>query len=547
MEVNTPVQLSNAVTPMIRPALIVDEWWDSYVGRALAANGFSVGSGYILQKFEHAIEDFIGDSLANMHRIEYMDDEVRCKFGPFVIPNWAVRGPRSSVPICRHCLATSPHIPMGWRLRSTLTCPTHKTVLNEVCPKCERQWYAHDCGRGRCRCGLDIRKAECPETISGTSVDTWSLQSQANRSAFGGLVESQSEFDSDNPGEKLACQILMHRVVAALKSVHVNVLGPNGASVRTRTFTPKDDLSTDPSSFSKLWQSLNSAAHLGMAISAICEIHHNEKSSPTLLSTLPLWEFAKELADLGANTSRVEHKGWVKVGDLTSGFVPLKDAARRAGIASATLQTLERRGIVGPEKVLQVGDQLFLYSAQQIEELAKFRGGEGFGAGLRPRELKVFRNAGLVELLGDGLGAQWLDPEGITNLTSSLELVSLPISSIQCVLFRLSESRIWNWNNIEVLPTFFKKLKSAEIAVFSDGSSGGFSRFYVDGDAIGWLIHEARKYSGTCHESTLQSDFFECEIKSQRKLTRSQMQSTNSIGGFRRKRSSKFAQAELWC
>jgi hypothetical protein len=495
------------IRPLIRPPLIVDEWWNGYLSRALAINGYFAKSYFVIEKLSPFIESYVEASQASLHKIEFADDGVHCKYGAYLLPQWAVHRPHGAVSVCRHCLAKSPYVRMYWRLHSALRCDVHDAELISKCPSCQCKWYVSDVGRGRCRCGFEI-----PDTDSSDAVCKV-LPASLDGAHDGSSASENSDSKYCNPQVTLACQAVMHRVVCALEKVRVAVLGPKGTSVSTRTFEPSYCPNPNVSSFSTLWHSLNSIAHLSMALYAVCEIIHAEKNAPTVLSVLPLWDFAKELAALGATTQRVERKGWLAPGALTTGYVTLKIAAKRAGIAPSILQTLKDRGVVEAEKMLEVGDERFLYSPKQIEELSNFRGGEGYGSNLGSKETTVLRHSKLIALLSSSVGRPWIDPIGLSNLLVNLDSIASDLNVDRKALVRLSDSYIWSWKNVDLIQSLFQKLQSSEFRLFSDRKSRGFSRFYIGSDAIGWLRYEVHKRMGTHTFSSDQDTFLDADPK----------------------------------
>jgi hypothetical protein len=482
----------------IRPTLIEDEWWDGYVSRTLAENGYPASSPRTLAQFEHLVTNYVDASHAKHHKIDISDNPDLCTFGSHLLPKWAVLTSHSAVKVCRHCLAENAYVRMHWRLHASAQCAIHNSDLISTCPDCQREWAVTDVAKGQCKCGLLLplsshQQGDSPEPSGGFNA----------HGRNGKKVEAPGELQLS-----IACKVLMHRLTGALEIVRVYVMGPNGNSMLARTFSPIHIATPDVPSFAKLWRTLHSQSHLNAAFRVICEVMHAEKSSRTLLSVLPLWDFAKDLAYLGAEVQAMEQKGLLQAGLLVPGYVPLKIAAKRAGIAASTLQALKDRGVFEAEKVFSVGDGRFLYSPSQIEQLSKFKGGEGYGANLGSKETTVLRMSNLIPLLASSNGRPWIDPMGLSNLLADLEAVAVDRAVDRSALVRLSDSCIWRWDNIDFIRTLFEKLQSIEFHLYSDRASTGFSRFFIGSDAMSWLGSQARGRDDSRSAASSQSDFF---------------------------------------
>lgn len=485
----------------IRPAPFEDEWWDGYVSRTLAENGYPASSPRALAQFEYLVTNYVDASNATHHKIGPSDTTDLCKFGSHLLPIWSVLTSHSDVKVCRHCLAENAYVRMQWRLHASAQCAIHNSELISTCPDCQRKWAVTDVAKGQCKCGLLLplsshRPGDSPEPSGGFNPHGRGLKQVVA------------------PGElqvSIACKVLMHRVNSALEIVRVSVAGPNGNSMLARTYSPHHIAAPDVPCFAKLWRILHSQSHLNEALRVICEVMQAEKSSPTLLSVLPLWDFAKDLAYLGAEVRAIEQKGLLQHGLLVPGYVPLKVAAMRAGIAASTLRALKDRGVFDAEKIFSVGDGRFLYSPSQIEELSKFKGGEGYGADLGSKETTVLRMSNLVPLLASSKGRPWIDPTGLSSLLANLEVIAVDQTVDRVALVRLSDPRIWSWANVDFIRLLFVKLQSTEFRLYSDRTSTGFSRFFIGSDAMSWLVGLAKGRKDHRVTTSSQSEFFSSE------------------------------------
>jgi hypothetical protein len=319
--------------------------------------------------------------------------------------------------------------------------------------------------------------------------------------------ETGRSSDAEAAQRAIALRVFLPELLASLASVRI---GDRPSTCRTAgQFAAKMGVvpRLDTEWVSELWRSLGAAAHLSQALTLVLKLHHEEKTSPTALSRLPLWHWAKQLAELGASCERAERRGWIEKGVLRPGLLPLARVARRAGLGKAHLRALVHRGEVEPTKVLLTGHKRVLLDAGDIDTLAAHRPvGYQYGRvlpfGVVETRMKYVRNAGLASVRVDRYGRRWLDGVDVRNLLAALAKRAAPLSSARGSVVNLASATIWQQRHVPVLKQLISRVLSGELAVWFSGDAPGLDRYFVGADflcELAWRTRVAGGHEGVNH------------------------------------------------
>lgn len=482
---------------LIRPKIHRDEWWDGYVARTLAANGHAPTREYMLRKLEPFVSDLVAPQVKSVATAgEPAGKSVR-RFSGWTLPTWAVRGATSAAAHCPACLADDPYIRIGWRLRAVTHCEAHSQPLRTCCAICAQSVHHWDLARGRCRCGEPLawptnsttdRPCANPASSSIGSSDNWLFSSTVPHQA----VESAGLGSAGGTPEDLLVLVFLGALLPALAKVAITGQAPPDRTIAAFLRSHALQLRSSISCVEQVFTSLRSAGHLRVALNVVLALLKEESNSPTVLSQLPLQGWAELLCSLSASPRSAERLGLIEPGTLMRGLMPLKAAAKEAGIRQMHLKSLMKKGVVAPIRTLQLGARQHLFSREQVEYIAQFRPqGYGYGnslrLGLAPHRYGTLRDAGIVGTVIGYRNRTWLDGEALRALFVALEDKAIRVEAVEESMLCLSSALIWQRRLAPVLKAFFEKLLSGDLQLWIQGDRPGFERFFVGLDSLEFL------------------------------------------------------------
>lgn len=483
---------------LLRPTLMPDEWWDSYVARTLAENGHAPTREYMLGKLEPFVAQLVS---ADEKRRAIAGDTVATSlrwFSRWTLPPWAVRGTKSAVAYCPSCLAEEPYVRISWRLRAVTHCAEHDLPLRTRCLTCGQPVFHWDLARGQCRCGAEfgtplprpgVRLSSDCANSGSEAPEGWMFSAQVAQEAISPV------FDAAAGGAPvaLASAVLIGHLLPALMKVRVAGQTPEDRTINGFLQGLGVSLSPSTTFVEETLESLRSAAHLRAALTTILSVGHAEASAQSALSMLPLQSWAEKLCAQGASPEKAERLGLVEPDSLKRGLVPLKVAAREAGLGEMHLHSLLARGVVTPQRTFEMGERQHLFSQEQVQSLMHFRHqGYGYGRsldlGLAVSRIKVLRVAGVVNLVKGNGEKTWLNGEELRTLLVALGERAIEVDSVNGQMLCLGSDRIWQNRYVPALKTLFDRMLSGAVGLWAFGDQPGFARFYVGVDALE-LLH----------------------------------------------------------
>ncbi|MBY0234571.1 MAG: TniQ family protein, partial [Burkholderiaceae bacterium] len=332
------------------------EWWEGYVARTLLDNGCPSNGKYLLGKLEPLVAAMVSEEV----KLDTQAGEALGKgvgsFQQYKLPTWAVRGYGAAAAHCPDCFREDPFVRLSWRLPAVTHCEAHDRPLQIRCGGCRRLVFHWDLARQSCRCGAPISGP-----TSGPSLSEMAPVAKQGVSAADGQRErwifsaQQAESylsiadGSSRPGPS---PIVLMTFVGHLLS-YLMAGRQRGKSTEKRPIggllmqlgTPA---TPSLSWLEELWPALPSTAYLRRALNLVLSLHHAERSAPSEMGSLPLWNWAETLCSLGASPASAERRGWVPVGALKPGLVSATSAAKLAGVQVNYFLDLMAKGLARP-------------------------------------------------------------------------------------------------------------------------------------------------------------------------------------------------------
>jgi hypothetical protein len=490
-----------------RPSLMPGEWWESYVVRVLLENGHAPNGRYMLRKLEPLVTATVA---SDVKRDAQAGDRIReglHTFSVFTLPRWAVRGHGAATAYCPECFRNAPYIRLSWRLNSVTHCETHGCPMQACCGACGSPVFHWQLAGRFCRCGADI--AQSPGTKSPSSVvpslepvlDEQNLLFSAQ--CVEDLVSAEGDGKCSRAGAIATVAFLgaLLPSLAAARMTGIKWKEPTVSGLLSRL-----SLSAVPSVawVEQLWQALPSAAHLRNALLVVLRLHHDELSSPSDLSVLPLWQWAQTLSGLGASSATAERRGWVSVGALAPRLYSASSVSRQTGITERQLAELMAKGVAIPTRTLMVGVRQHQFSPETVHELQRLRDhecryGRYGNLGVEGNGLKILAKTDVVDLATGNGERRRLDRSQMRALLDGLNSRAAPIDQLDSAKVSLGSKRIWQSPYIPVLKEMFSRLLSGELQLWVCGKAPGLARFHVGLDTLEFLHRGAlgKARSGT--------------------------------------------------
>lgn len=479
---------------LVRPPLNHDEWWDFFVARVLTENGHAPNREYFLRKLEPLVAAFVSEEAKRSALAGNCGGGSVRQFGQLLLPKWAVLGVASAAAHCPVCFSHEPYVRQSWRLRGVTHCSMHDRPLRTRCAICRQHLFHWDLARKVCPCGSPIGALPVSAEVSGDSHPDGAADANRMHWLFAAeeasSIIAQAASGPDATGtERLGAIVFLSGLLPNLAAV--KLAGQEAAQRTVSGFLNLYALTLTPSvqCVEDLLGSLRSAAHLRAALTFVLSVAHAERLRESALGRLPLKRWVEQLCSQGASPQRAERLGLVVPGSLRQGLLPLKAAAREAGLEQMYLRFLMKRGVVSPMRTLELGARQLLFSEPQIRLLAKFRpAGYGYGhsldLGLEAACVKVMRIAGVVDAVKDSSGRSWLDGDAVRSLLAALQERAINVGAVGSGFVNLGSRCIWQKRYVPALKTLMDRLLSGAIELRACGDQPGFARFFVDPAAL---------------------------------------------------------------
>lgn len=479
---------------LIRPPLKQGEWWDSYVARVLTENGHAPNRDYFLKKLEPLVAQISPEEARLAALAGGRGGESLSQFGQCLLPAWAVRGAASATAHCPECFSQEAYVRQSWRLRAVTHCSLHDRPLQTQCASCRRPLFHWDLARAVCLCGASLyglpaspeRPGDTAPDIAGRTDQTdWLFAADEAES----IIAQASDLGHASSAESLAALVFLGGLLPRLAKV--KVVGQEAARRTVDGFLNLHTVTLMPAvrCVEEVLGSLRSAVHLCAALTFVLSVAHAEKSGNSALGRLPLNKWADQLCGQGASPQRAERLGLIAPGTLGPGLLPLRAAAREAGLDHMYVKFLMKRGVVSPTRTLELGERQVLFSEPQIQLLAKLRPaaygyGHSLDLGLEGDGAKVMRIARVVDAEKDSSGRLWLDGGEVRALLAALQERAVEVEAIGSGFVNLGSKCIWQQRYVPVLKTLIDRLLSGAIELQATGDRSGFARFFVHPAAL---------------------------------------------------------------
>jgi hypothetical protein len=321
---------------LVRPAIQSDEWWQGYVSRALYANGISARGtsnatelaaviGHLDRRHHLAEKSVAGGAILSGHHV-----------------GWGgILNHRAPGPLCVLCWRESAHIRLCWRLTGIKYCQRHGCELTSHCPKCGNRVRLHNAYRMRCHCGANMLAYE-PRSWVGREASTL-------------------------PAEVVGCpKASSPEIAARLLYLHLNAtpyaeIPCEGESAIThKGALHKCELGSESwmAAVTRLLRRLREPTKLSNALYALLQFSPRwSQGSMSIMEQLPLWEWASELIDRGANPYSAVLDSLID----TSALEPKRSSPSRSALAGGCY----RFAVTGPGSAC-IGDYVS-FETQNID------------------------------------------------------------------------------------------------------------------------------------------------------------------------------------
>lgn len=479
-----------------RPPMQPGEWWDGYVIRVLAANGL-MPTGYMLAKLEHYVEELVTSdvkqaSLAGNHAGDGLSN-----FSRDVLPSWAVRPQSSATAYCTECFRDSPYIRLGWRLRGATRCAVHGHVLRVKCWSCNRRVSHRDLISGRCTCGSEYINAPTLDATNTPALSKWARPTRRARASKACSTDTCMSLTANAGGGFDSQHVALVTFLGCLLSslAVTDRTGKKQSDGTVSSLLRHLDLKVEPTLewVETLWERLDCATHLRCALGVVLTLRNDEKSAPSLLSTLPLWEWAQTLCRRGASPMFAERRGWISKGELAQALIPAGTVMQLTRLSGRHLRDLMSEGVVVPVRTLTFGPRQHLFSMDQIDVLKShalqgYRYGKSVDLGIEGDGLQVMTAAKVVGITTGSTGRSWLDRQELCRLLEDLSARAVQMEEVHNSRISLGSRRIWQRPFLPVLKLMVDQLRNGKLNLWVHGGAAGLARFYIGPDSLA-LLH----------------------------------------------------------
>lgn len=328
---------------LVRPKRALDESDVGYHARLAAANGISPAH------IQLADQVLTGNSRLMGH----------------ALPRWATKNEwRKTSHVCASCLRESGVIKQSWRVRYVLSCARHDERLVML-----------RTARGQAQSHADTMNLD-PEELPD-SPDVLDGE-EAEAHALFKLLWPDLASDSNVSATSLAISAflssILHRLTFARRGRDIQDKDSSlWVYIKRWLETSHIQVSPTEEACEKLLCELPTQLHQAVAIRWIESILKAEAEEETVLSTLPLSMWLQQLRALAGpiRTTGRGALGGVVVEAMTTDGLPIKTAARRAGLSRKRMASLLKIADVDPIRRLERARKFLVIDVRDVQRLAQ--------------------------------------------------------------------------------------------------------------------------------------------------------------------------------
>ncbi len=244
---------------------------------------------------------------------------------------------------------------------------------------------------------------------------------------------------------------------------------------------PDAEIALITATLRELFTKLSDQSQLDEALRLVLQLHRAEVSRESVMSALPLWEFATLLVDRGADARRLAYIGLIDRHALVERL-----RIDEAGAAPPSSQGLGFRR--GHDIVLL--DNALLVSPDRplaLRDFGEWKARQGVGSqpivpGARPR----------------------MHPGELDNFLEDVRRIARPLEDCQEATVRLDIPHLWAKASRRQLATVLDDLRSGQLPVWVRAGRAGLSRFYVGSRAVKRFERLARRSDARQYAHQLQ-------------------------------------------
>ena len=482
--------------PPIRPRMLHDEWFETYLGRVIRANGVKAPWRYDLDRLREVLDQESGCS-----------DDGAPKYANEILPAWSVLGRGAQIRYCPMCITESRHIRARWRLATFEACTIHKIVLKSgLCEPAITSMYQKPGKRPVDEIEQDElwSDAVCPLPIAAEYANNIWLEFE-NRA---------SGAQSGDMAEPLAWALLAERILDSVVTSVRNLGYPPRSVLRLhhRANWLADSGLSLSATRDGVWQFLSSLsvhAHRRAAIRTLLTLQHEEQRQKTIMSRLPLHEFHDKLLALFPETSSGSPCGALPRVMHPAGYISLERTEVLLGCSPSFLYFLVRERFFHRVEKIKWGRKLYVFIHEAEVEACRRWLASTMSYEQVLLQLCVDRKAYWILLECGLLKPIQLDSwtrhrrEDISKITDNLDSIARPYYPE--ILGAQPLMGMW-WQRKGTMRTaaiqVLKDVWRGKLSVFRNPEAPGLSAYYVDFSAIDRLRRLSESYAfGKARES----------------------------------------------
>lgn len=475
--------------PPVRPRLLQDEWFETYLVRVIRENGVKAPWRYDLDRLR-----------------EVLDQKSDCtengapKYANETLPSWAVPGRGAQIRYCPICFDESRHIRARWRLATFEACTLHKLILKSgLCEPAITSMYQEPGKRL-------VHEIQPDELWSDTTCPLPVAAEYANNiwSEFENRAAGVKPGDVAEPlAWALLAERIMDAVVTAVRDLgypprfvlrlhhRANWLANSGL----RLIATKDGV----------WQflaSLKVHAHRRAALRTLLALQREEQRKKTIMSRLPLQEFHDKLLASFPETSSGSPSGALPRAMHPAGYISLERTEALLGCSPSFLFFLVREQFFHRVEKIKWGRKLYVFIHGADVEACRRWLASTMTYEQVLSQLCVDRKAYWILLECGLLNPIQLDSwsrhrrEDVSKITTNLDSIARPynpeIRGVQPLM------GMW-WQRKGAMRTaviqVLKEIWDGQLPVFRNPEVSGLGAYYVDFSAIDRLRRLSESYA----------------------------------------------------
>lgn len=328
---------------LVRPKKALDESDVGYQVRLAAANGLSPAHIQLTDQVNAGSSRLMG----------------------YPLPQWAMRSEwRKTSHVCVSCLRESRVIKQSWRVRYVISCARHDERLVML-----RTARGHAQSHAETM-NLDPEELpDTPQTFDGEEAEAHALF----KSLWPDLA-SDAKVSATSLAISAFLSSILHRLTFARRGRDIQDKD-SSLWVQIKRWLETNHMQVSPTEAAceKLLCELPTQLHQAVAIRWIESILKAEAQEETVLSTLPLSVWLQRLRALAGpiRTTGRGALGGVVVEAMTTEGMPVKTAARRAGVSKKRLISLLKIAEVEPLKRFERARKFLVIDVHDVQRLAQ--------------------------------------------------------------------------------------------------------------------------------------------------------------------------------